>query len=228
MAASFTRTLILYIFVVTALRVMGKRQLGELQPSELVVAIMISDLASIPISNKELPLWEGIIPILTLVVVEMLFSVLVIKSEFLRMLITGRPTIIVRRGRMEQTALKKLRLSIDDLLEQLRLMGYSDISEVDTVMLETNGQLSVIPKEISRPVTCEDLKINPRQTHLPHTIVADGKIRKSGLKAAGISRSEAVSILKKNGASGPEEVFYMNLTDDKKVFIEKKNKKRRK
>lgn len=222
MAASFFRTLILYILVVTALRVMGKRQLGELQPSELVVAIMISDLASIPISDKSLPLWEGIIPISTLVIVELIFSFLVIKSEFFRTIITGRPAIIVRGGDMQQKVLKRLRLSIDDLLEQLRLMGYSDISEVDTVLLETNGQISVIPKEISRPVTCEDLKLSPQQTHLPHTIIADGKIRASGIKAAGITRGEVLSILKKQGISSPKEVFYMNITDDKKIFMEKK------
>ncbi len=223
MAASFLRTLFLYIIVITALRLMGKRQLGELQPSELVVAIMISDLASIPISDKSLPVWEGVIPIATLVLMELLFSVLVIKSEFFRTIITGRPVIIVRGGKIQQKALRRLRVSIDDLLEQLRLMGYSDISEVDTAMLETNGQISVIPNELSRPATCEDFGLNPKQTHLPHTIVADGKLRKSGLKAAGISKKRAAELLKKNGAASPKEVFYMNVTDGGDVFIEKKD-----
>lgn len=223
MTISFFRTLILYIFVVAALRIMGKRQLGELQPSELVVAIMISDLASIPISDKSLPIWEGIIPIVTLVLIELIFSVMGIKSEFFRTIITGRPAIIVREGNMQQDVLKKLRLSIDDLLEQLRLSGYSDISEVDTVMLETNGQISVIPKEISRPVTCEDLKLSPKQTHLPHTVIADGKIRESGLKSAGISREDVIKILKKRNINSPKEVFFMNITDDNKIFIEKKS-----
>lgn len=224
MATSFLRTLVLYIFVVAALRVMGKRQLGELQPSELVVAIMISDLASIPIADKSLPVYEGIIPIVTLVFAELVFSVLVIKSEFFRTVITGRPAIIVRGGSIEQKVMKRLRLSIDDLLEQLRLMGYSDISEVDTVMLETNGQISVIPKEISRPVTCEDIKLNPTQTHLPHTVIADGKIRKSGLKSANLTKAEVLELLKKHGISSPEEVFFMNITDDKKVSLEKRQK----
>lgn len=226
MLTSFIRTLILYLIVIAALRIMGKRQLGELQPSELVVAIMISDLASIPISDRSLPLWEGIIPIAALAGVELIFSVLVIKSEFFRTVITGRPAVIVRDGVILFNSLRRLRLSIDDLLEQLRLMGYSDISEVDTVVLETNGQISVIPKEISRPVTCEDLKLSPTQTHLPHTVIADGKIRKSGIKAAGISEGEVLQILRRRGIYSPEKVFYMNITDDKKVFIQDRRDKR--
>ncbi len=224
MTGSFLRTLILYLLVIAALRIMGKRQLGELQPSELVVAIMISDLAAIPIEDKSLSLWEGVVPILTLVLTELALSVLVIKSEFFRTIITGRPAVIVRCGKIQQGVLRRLRLSIDDVLEQLRLMGYSDISEVNTVMLETNGQISVIPNEQSRPVTGEDLGLKMPQTHLPHTIIADVKLRKSGLKAAGISREEAIALAKKHGAKSPSEVFYMNLTDNGQVYLEKKEK----
>lgn len=223
MLMSFIRTVVLYIVVVAALRIMGKRQLGELQPSELVVAIMISDLASIPISDRSLPLWEGIIPIAALAGVELIFSVLVIKSEFFRTVITGRPAVIVRNGRILFPVLRRLRLSLDDLLEQLRLEGYSQISEVDTVVLETNGQISVIPKEQSRPVTCEDLGLKPTQTHLPHTVIADGKVRKSGLKAAGISEEKVLRILKKRGVGSAEKVFYMNVTDDGKAFIQRRD-----
>lgn len=215
--------MILYIIVISALRLMGKRQLGEMQPSELVVAIMISDLASIPIADKTLPVWEGIVPIATLVFLELAFSVLVIKSEFFRTLITGRPAIIVRGGKIQQSVLSRLRLSLDDLLEQLRLMGYSDISEVDTVLLETNGQISVIPKELSRPVTGGDLGLELKQTHLPHTVIADGKVRKSGLKAANISEKRVMEILKEKGIEAAKDVFYMNVTDSGDVFLEKKD-----
>lgn len=218
----FFRTLILYFLVIAALRVMGKRQLGELQPSELVVAIMISDLAAIPIEDGSQPIWDGMIPILTLVAAEFALSLLVIKSEFFRKLITGRPTIVVENGRIKSHTLRRLRLSLDDLLEQLRLMGYSQISEVDTAMLETNGQISVIPKEKSRPLTCEDMKLSPTQTHLPHTLIADGKVRESGLKAAGLSREQLDKLLKQHSAASPKEIFYMNITDDGKVFMQKR------
>ena len=223
MSVMFFRTLLLYIFVVAALRIMGKRQLGELQPAELVVAIMMSDLAAIPIENTESSIWEGVVPILTLVAMELIFSVLVIKSEFLRSVLTGRPALIVRGGKIQQKVLGRLRLSIDDLLEQLRLMGYSDIAEVDTVLLETNGQLSVIPKEKNRPATPEDLGLSPKQTHLPHTLIADGKVRKSGLKAANITEKHLMKLLKEKNVESPKDVFFMNITDDGNMFLEKKD-----
>ncbi len=222
----FFRTLILYFLVIAALRVMGKRQLGELQPSELVVAIMISDLAAIPIEDSRQPIWDGMVPIITLVAAEFLLSMLVLKSEICRTIITGRPTIVIKNGQIQTGVLRRLRLSLDDLLEQLRLMGYSQITEVDTAMLETNGQISVIPKEQSRPLTCEDMNLSPTQTHLPHTLIADGKIRESGLNAAGMSRKQLDGILKERSLA-PEEVFYLNVTDDGKVFCQKKERKKR-
>ena len=201
---------------------MGKRQLGELQPSELVVAIMISDLAAIPIEDGEKSIWMGMVPILTLVAAEMLLSVLEMKNETFRTIITGRPSIIIKNGKLQIDVLKKLRLSLDDVLEQLRLQGYSQITEVDTAMLETNGQISVIPVEKDRPLTCEDLNINPTQTHLPHTLIADGKVRKSGLIAAKMSLDKFEKLLKRHKIESPKEVFYMNITDDGKIFLQKK------
>lgn len=224
MSATFFRTIILYIVVVAALRVMGKRQLGELQPSELVVAIMLSDLASIPIEQTDQSIWMGIVPIVTLMSLELLFSLFVIKSELFRMLITGRPALLIKNGKIQQQTLRKQRISLDDMLEQLRLMGYSDISEVNTVLLETNGQLSVIPQELSRPVTGKDLGLNLNQTHLAHTIISDGKLRKSGMKAANMNEAAVMKALKKKSISSPKDVFYMNVTDDGNMFLEKKDK----
>ena len=218
----FYRTLILYLIVIAALRVMGKRQLGELQPSELVVAIMISDLAAIPIEDGEKSIWMGMVPILTLVAAEILLSVMELKNETFRTIITGRPSVVIKNGRIQTDVLKKLRISLDDVLEQLRLNGYSQITEVDTAMLETNGQISVIPVEKDRPLTCEDLNINPSQTHLPHTLIADGKVRQSGLIAAKMSRDKFDKMLKRHKIDSPKEVFYMNITDDGKVFLQKK------
>ena len=222
----FFRTLILYLLVIAALRVMGKRQLGELQPSELVVAIMISDLAAIPIEDGRQPIWDGIIPILTLVAAEFILSTLVIKSELCRRIITGRPTVVIEKGRIKLNTLRRLRMSLDDLLEQLRLKGYSQITEVDSAMLETNGQISVIPKEKSRPLTCEDMRLDPSQTHLPHTLIADGTVRESGLREAGLSPEQLMKLLKQHGVASPKEVFYMNITDGDKVFLQKKEERK--
>ena len=222
MLTLFYRTLILYLIVIAALRIMGKRQLGELQPSELVVAIMISDLAAIPIEDSEKSIWMGMIPIVTLVAAEILLSVLELKNETFRTIITGRPSIVIKNGKLQTDVLKKLRISLDDVLEQLRLNGYSQITEVDTAMLETNGQISVIPVEKDRPLTVEDMNLNLPQTHLPHTLIADGKVRKSGLIAAKMSLDKFEKLLKKHKIESPKEVFYMNITDDGKVFLQKK------
>ena len=218
----FYRTLILYLIVIAALRIMGKRQLGELQPSELVVAIMISDLAAIPIEDGEKSIWMGMVPIVTLVAAELLLSLIELKNETFRTIITGRPSIVIKNGKLQTDVLKKLRISLDDVLEQLRLNGYSQITEVDTAMLETNGQISVIPVEKDRPLTVEDLNLSLPQTHLPHTLIADGKVRKSGLIAAKMSLDKFEKLLKKHKIESPKEVFYMNITDDGKVFLQKK------
>ena len=220
MGVSFIRTLLLYICVIFALRIMGKRQLGELQPSELVVAIMISDLASVPMQSKSIPLIDGIVPIFALVMLELLSSVIILKSEFFRRIITGRPTEIIKNGKLLPKALSALRLCIDDISEQLRLAGYSDFSQIDSAIIETNGQLSVIPKESERPLTCGDMKLSPSQTHTPHTVIADGKLRRNNIKGAGVSVDWIKKKLKGYNITDLSKVFCMTVTDDKKLFIQ--------
>lgn len=216
----FIRTVILYICVVTAMRVMGKRQLGELQPSEFVIALMISELASIPISEKDIPLYNGIIPIAALVLLELVFSVLVIKSELMRKIITGSPVQIIKDGKLIMKDLKRLRICIDDILEQLRLAGYSTLSEIDSAIIETNGQLSIIPKESSRPVVCSDLNLSPKQTHVPHTIIADGVLRKKNLQGAGLSENQLRKKLKKYNITDYSQISFLSITDDNEIVIQ--------
>ena len=216
----FIRTIILYICVVTAMRVMGKRQLGELQPSEFVIALMISELATIPISEKDIPLYHGIIPIAALVLLELVFSVLVIKSELMRKIITGSPVQIIKDGKLIMKELKRLRICIDDVLEQLRLAGYSTLSEIDSAIIETNGQLSILPKESSRPVVCSDLNLSPEQTHIPHTIIADGVLRKNNLKGAGLSENWLRKKLGEYNIKNYNQVAFFSVTDENKITIQ--------
>lgn len=222
MVVSFVRTLILYICVIIALRIMGKRQLGELQPSELVVAIMISDLASVPMQSRNIPLIDGIVPIFALVMLELVSSVAIMKSELLRKIITGRPTQIMKDGKILASALSSLRICIDDVNEQLRLAGFTDFSEIDSAYIETNGQLSVIPKEKSRPVTCNDLNLSPMQTHVPHTVISDGKLRKKNLTVANITKERLFKKLKKHNIKDIKDVLYMSVADGKEIFIQTK------
>lgn len=213
MGVSFIRTLILYFCVVIALRIMGKRQLGELQPSELVVAIMISDLACVPMQSVSIPLIDGIVPIFSLVLIELVFSVAVLKSELLRKIITGRPTQIIRDGKLLPEKMAELRICIDDIVEQLRLAGYPSIESVDSAVIETNGQLSVIPKESERPVSCGDLSIFPRQTHAPHILIADGKIRRKNMRDAGLDTSWIERVLSEHNISRIEKVMLLSVSD---------------
>lgn len=216
----FIRTVVLYLCVVTAMRIMGKRQLGELQPSEFVIALMISELATIPIDKTDMPLSHGIIPIFALVLLELIFSTLVIKSEFMRRLITGSPVQIIKDGKLIMKRLSSLRICIDDVMEQLRLAGYSSISQIDSAIIETNGQLSVIPKETERPVICKDLKLSPPQTHVPHTIISDGVLRENNLKGAGLSEKWLKKKLAKYNITDYSQVAFLSVTDENELVLQ--------
>lgn len=216
----FFRTVILYICVVTAMRIMGKRQMGELQPAEFVIALMISELATIPIESNDIPIMHGIIPIFALVVLELLCSILILKSEVLRKIITGSPIQIIKDGKLLMKRLKGLRICIDDVMEQLRLEGYSSISQIDSAIIETNGQLSVIPKEEERPVVCRDLKLSPQQTHVPHTVISNGKLRKENLEGAGVSEEWLKKKLARYNVTQYNQVVFLSITDEKKLVLQ--------
>ena len=180
------RTLILYAVVTISVRIMGKRQIGEMQPSELVVAIMISDLASVPMQAIEIPLLSGIIPVFTLIVAEVFMAVLSLKSKTARRIITGEPSIIIYNGHINEKELSRQRFNLNDLLEQLRISGYPDLSDVEVAVLETNGQLSIIPKAEARGVTVRDLRLeNVLKESLPFMLISDGEINQSELKRSG-------------------------------------------
>lgn len=158
MSVTFIRTVILYILVVLGLRIMGKRQIGEMQPSELVVAIMISDLATIPMQEIGIPLMSGIIPIFTLIIMEIALSGLSLRHRKFRHFITGKPSVIIHNGKILKTEMKKIRFNRDDLKEQLRIQGYTDMKEINFAILETNGQLSIIPKKGEQPCSESDVR----------------------------------------------------------------------
>lgn len=203
------RTLFLYLLVVASMRIMGKRQIGEMQPSELVVAIMISDLASVPMQSIDIPLLSGIVPVLTLLVGEVTMSFICLKSRRARRYITGEPSIVVYKGHVNEGELERLRFNLNDLLEQLRIAGYADISEVQAAVLETNGQLSVLQK------TKNGL------TELPYLLVADGELNKNELARSG--RNE--KWLETKLGSNFSDIFLAMLNDDGTLYIQKKGEK---
>ena len=217
------RTLILYGTVIAALRIMGKRQLGELQPSELVVTIMISDLVSVPMQAIDIPLFSGIIPAVTLIAAEVFLSYLSLKSRRIRKFISGSPSIVIYDGRIDERELSRLRFNLNDLLEELRVNGYHDISDVAVAVIETSGKLSVIPKDSARNPSVDDLNIkNPRHDGLPCIIITDGELNKAELKRSGKDEAWLKRELLKRNANDIERVFIASLSADEKLFIQMK------
>ncbi len=222
MGISFVKTIIAYILVVFALRVMGKRQVGELQPSELVVAIMISDLATIPMSEAALPLSSGVVPILTLIAAEIAASIVSLKSPKIRKLLTGAPSVIIKKGTICREEMRKNRYNLEDLAEALRGKDIFDVEDVYMAILETNGSLSVIPKADKRQPTASELGLPHTQTFLPHVIVADGKLYETHMKEAGVDKNWLAGQLKENKIRSVKDVFLLTVDENKKVTIKRK------
>ncbi|MCD8179894.1 MAG: DUF421 domain-containing protein [Firmicutes bacterium] len=223
------RTLILYGIVIIAMRIMGKRQLGELQPSELVVAIMISDLASVPMQAIDIPLLSGIIPVMTLIVAEVMMSYMSLKSKKMRKLLSGEPSIVIYDGHINERELARLRFNINDLLEELRLNNCHDISDVEVAVVETSGKLSVIPKDKARTVTVEDMKPeNVRHDGLPCTIISDGTLNHHELSRAQKDMAWLDGELKKRGIKSVKDVFIASLDAEDELFIQLKGERDKK
>ena len=185
MITALLRTVILYFLIMTGLRLMGKRQIGELEPSELVLTMMISDLATVPMQDFGIPLLAGVIPILTLLSLSMLLSQLSLLSLRFRELMCGTPSILIRNGKLQQDAMRKNRYTLDELLEQLRGQGYVSVDEVRWAVLENSGQLSILPWARQRPPTAEELGLTPEEDELPFILINDGRIVRRNLARSG-------------------------------------------
>ncbi len=222
MGISFVRTIILYVMVIFAMRIMGKRTLGEMHPTEMVVSIMISDLATVPMQSKSTPLFDGIIPIFTIVVLELVFAFLVLKSRAVRRVLVGRSCNIVKNGKMLEKEMANLRVTVEDVEEQIRIGGYTSLKEIAEVIMETNGQISIVPKGVNRPVTTEDLKINAEESKTPFLIISDGRLRKKDMLRAHIGMTQISKELEKRGVNSVKEVLYMSGVDSHVVHFQKK------
>ena len=221
----FIRTLILYILVVLALRMMGKRQIGQLQPSELVIAMMISELACIPMENVGTPIVNGVIPIFTLIIAEAAFSFLTLKSKKIRKIISGTPTILIEKGRVLEKEMERLRFNIDDLMEELRSSGYANLLDVEYAIIETNGMLSIIPKSTKRPVTPADMNLVTDYEGLPFLLIADGAINRMALKSAQLDEEWLYEKLAEFDINKIEDVFIACLDTSGNLFVQRKYKK---
>ncbi len=221
MIATFIRSVVLYIIVLIVMRVMGKREIGQMQPFELAIAIMIADLASIPMTDIGIPIAYGIIPILGLLIMHLLISVINLKSRKMRELICGEPTILIYQGKIDEQKLKKERFTINELQEKLRSSNVMDLGDVEYAILETSGDITVIQKPNKRNVTPEDLGIMPEYEGISYNLVIDGKIIEENLKAIGKNKEWLKTQVNKFQIQ-PEEALIVTINGKGNIFCQKK------
>ena len=221
MIISFIRTFILYLVIILAIRIMGKRQISELQTSELVVTLLISDLAAIPMQNSGVPLYRGFIPIIVLISCEILLSSCMLKSSKFRRFICGKPMVIINDGEIDQKLMKDLRISTEDLSEQLRQMNIFTLADVAFAIIETNGKLSVLKKPEKQEVDASMLNIKNKNEGIETVVISDGEFADCSINLCGLSRAWIKDILKIEKIS-LKNVFIMTANRNKKYSIIKK------
>lgn len=225
MLTMFVRALVLYVLVILLMRLMGKRQIGQLQPFELVFTVIIADLAATPMSDVGIPLLYGVLPMAALMLCYAIFSLLVLKCEKARELLSGRPTILVKDGVIDQKAMEKQGFTIPALMEQVRERGIQNLSEVGCAVLEISGQVNVFPIAAKRNVTPEDLDLHPAYENLPLHLILDGKLQADSLHSAGLNADWLRQQLHRFKL-GIENTYFCSLDTDGVICAQKKQEKR--
>lgn len=223
MIITITRTIILYIFVTLGIRLMGKRQIGEMQPNELVVTLLISETAAIPLQDTTQPILNGLVAIFVLVIMEILISVLSMKSRFMRKIMNGKSAVIIKNGVIDQQMMKSVRMTVLDLVELLRGQDVFDISTVAFAVLEVNGNLSVLLKSAEQPATAADLNIKKEKALLQLPVISDGKIVKESLDFV---QADEKDIRKKLKGDNISDVFLMTMDREGNHNIIKRREER--
>ncbi len=222
MLSTVLKTVFMYTFVLFVTRVMGKREIGQLSPFDLVVAIMIADLAAMPLEEKSIHIHDAVVPIAVLAVAEVVFAFMTLRSEKARSLISGKSSIVVRDGKILEGAVRELRYNIDDLLSGLREKDVSNIQDVEFAVLEGSGRLSVIMKSQARPVTPRDLGITTSYEGLPYPLVTDGEVKYKYLDQLGLTIAWLKEELRKKGVKDPADVLLASLDTSGELYVVKK------
>lgn len=223
----FFRTLIIYFVIIICLRIMGKRQLGELQPSEFVIAILISNIATLSIEDTDIPLIGAVVPIVTLMSAEVILSYITLKSGKAQVIVTGNPVPIIRNGKIDQQSMRELRFSIEDLMSQLRISGIFDIEDVSWAIVETNGQLTVYPKAKAQPLTNETLQNQNRAKDFPPMVlISDGVLCSKALLECNLTEKWLFGVLKKENVE-IKEIFLMTCDPYANYYIVKKEQSKK-
>lgn len=221
MLTVFLRTLIIYIVLIGAMRIMGKRQIGELEVSDLVTTLLLSEIATLPIENSDIPLSFSVIPIITVLTIEVVSSVISKKYPKVSNILNSNPNMLIFRGKLDQKELEKSRISIEELISEIRQAGYSGINEVQYAILETGGKITVIPKVAYRVVTLGDLKISEKESGIAHIVIANGVINEPNLDLIGKNEKWLRAKLKKQHTD-VSDVLLMTVDDDMNETVIKK------
>jgi uncharacterized membrane protein YcaP (DUF421 family) len=207
------------------MRIMGKRSIGDMQPSELVLTILVSELAAIPLQDPEQPLINGIVPIIALLIFNLVLSFGFMKSRFLWRVFEGKEAILIQDGRLDEQAMRRNRITIIELLEMLRLQGFTDISQLRYAIFESNGLLSVIPYEEHKPATPKVMSAPVQETGMPQVLISDGKVMKNKLKKLGLNEQWLLNELSARGAGSPKDVFILTRDECGNIYYIAKAKK---
>lgn len=218
MILSYTRSIILYLLLIFAMRLLGKRQIGQMEPSEFVVAMLVADLASIPMQNAGIPLLTGIIPILTVLGMELVLSTLTMRSMRLRKMLCGKPVILIENGKILQNNLRRTRVTLDELTGLLRQKDVLDLQSVQYAILECNGNLSVFPYPKEKPASAKEAGIQVKAQYLPITIISDGSVLQENLQIAGKDRAWLRKVLEQNNTCA-ENVWLLTVDKRDKMLL---------
>ncbi len=225
MVAIFFRTIVIYLLLLVCMRLMGKRQIGELEMSDLVTTLLLSEIASLPITNHEIPVMFAVIPIITLLSLEVFISILLIKIPALKRILTPSPNFIIDRGVLQQCELRRLRISNEEFICGLRQAGVFDINEVYYAILEENGQLSIVPRSACRQPTSSQIGLTIPESGTDHILISDGRIDTHGMSRIGFTREQLDLYLKGKRCSS-SDVFLLLYNDagDLTLILKENNK----
>ena len=225
MTVIFIRTLIVYTLLIVIMRLMGKRQIGQLEVTDFVTTLLLSEIATLPIEDPDVPIVNALIPMVTLLTFEVASSTILSRTPKLKNLFSSRPGFLIRRGKLDQKEMMRNRISPDELLSELRQSGYADLSDVAYAIIEQDGRLTVIPRAESRALSPKDININVENDELSHIIIAGGVINEHGLSVTGKSRKWLDGQLEKKGCTA-KDVFLMTLGDSGRINIIMKEKRK--
>ena len=215
------RVLLIYILLLTAMRIMGKREIGQLSNLDFVVSIVVAELATLPITDQKMPLAHSILPMMIITVLQIAVSMACLKSNRFRRFLYGRPNVLIAGGRLQMAEMRQARYNIDDLLSQLRQRDVFDVSNVEYAVLETSGDLTVILKPVCCAVTRGDLNINSQDVFsgMPLTLIDDGEINWKGMADHNLTRQWLLEQLQIQGIHDPQQVFFASLSNSGKLYV---------